>query len=163
MYQKHCQITTNGSIEQQPSISSSSSSSSIHTIIEKIQSLHDKNEQIIHFINKKQVHHHQQNDHYAVPYYINTKIVATQRLHISQNALETITQFQSIHNCISNEDDTTGITISKNERKRIEKKLIKVVKNAEQSILETIQFGTSLDELLKQADIEMERLLVKEI
>ena len=87
------------------------------------------------------------------PYVINTQIVAKDRIEISKQVLN------SIHN-----STTMNITAkTKTTATRFEKMdcMDKLFKDAEQEVLKSIQFGTSLQELIDQADCEIESIQEK--
>jgi len=123
-----------------------------HVILQQtIQNLLDRNQEILLKLDNlteskddtKQIHH---------PYVINTRIIAKQRMDVcseSLNELELLTkQF--------NELEKTNA--SKNKIKmKMEKNLDGIVRD----ILGSIQFGSTIDELLAQSDNELKILKEK--
>ena len=109
-------------------------------ILLQIQTLHDKNQEILDLLSINQ----EQAKQAPTPYAINTKIVAKNRMEISKEALGQINN------------------ISKKKKKN--KKLMeKVVNNAMTNVLHSIQFGPSLKDLIEQAEEEIQVVETKQL
>jgi len=74
-------------------------------------------------------------------------------MNISKQALNSIIAHQS----------SDMKTNNNNNNKNIKKKKEKLLKNAEQQVLNSIQFGTSLEELIHQAEYEIESIKGKKL
>lgn len=109
-------------------------------IIDQIQALHDKNQEILDLLSSIS-----SDGSGVIPYIINTQIVARDRIEISKQVLNSIHQSMSMAHT----------------KKKKKNNVDKVLKNAEKKVLNGIEFGSSLQELIDQADNEIESIKQK--
>ena len=123
------------------------------TKIRQLQTLHDKNNEIIRLLStfEEQELKKNNNNRPIIPYIINTKIVANFRMKVSHEALVTI------------HDVTDTPTTSSRSEKKKQKTLQKLVQNTVKKVLADVEFGTSLEELIQQAEDEIQNMKAKKL
>lgn len=123
------------------------------TKIRQLQTLHDKNNEIIRLLStfEEQELKKNNNNRPIIPYIINTKIVANFRMRVSHEALVMI------------HDVTDTPTTSSRSEKKKQKTLQKLVQNTVKKVLADVEFGTSLEELIQQAEDEIQNMKAKKL